>query len=101
MAGSFRHLVAEDGSFTMDLIENLGDANEALEECYDMILWLAKEYAAEMRQQYSLDTTTSEVIADAWAFGHLADRRPDWNVLMFEAAARSYWNNKRGRPGQA
>lgn len=37
MAGSLNHIVAEDGSFTMDLIESMGDAHEALEECHAII----------------------------------------------------------------
>ena len=37
MAGSYKMLVDEDGRFTMDLIENLGDAAEALEECVTII----------------------------------------------------------------
>lgn len=37
MAGSYAHLVAEDGAFQFDLIENLGDAHEACEECFDII----------------------------------------------------------------
>ncbi len=37
MAGSYNHLVAEDGSFSMELIENMGDAHEALEECFEII----------------------------------------------------------------
>lgn len=37
MAGSLSHIIAEDGSFTMNLIENMGDAHEALEECHQII----------------------------------------------------------------
>ena len=41
MAGSFNHIVdSETGEFTMELIENLGDAHEALEECYHIIKYL-------------------------------------------------------------
>lgn len=40
MAGSLNHIVADDGGFTMDLIENLGDAHEALEECHQFIAYL-------------------------------------------------------------
>ena len=40
MAGSLNHIVAEDGSFSFDLIENLGDAYEALEECHQIIAFL-------------------------------------------------------------
>ena len=35
MAGSLSHIIEDKtGEFTMDYIENLGDAEEALEECY-------------------------------------------------------------------
>ncbi len=37
MAGSLNHIIDEDGTFQMDLIENLGDAHEALEECFHVI----------------------------------------------------------------
>lgn len=37
MAGSLFHIVAEDGSFRMGSIENLGDAHEALDECFKII----------------------------------------------------------------
>ena len=42
MAGSLSHIIAEDGSFRMDLIENLGDAHEALSECFHLILMLSE-----------------------------------------------------------
>lgn len=96
MAGSFRHLVGEDGGFTMDLIENLGDANEALEECYDMILWLAKVVLAR-DSDYN---DPNEVIADAWAWGYLADRRPDLDTGRLKDMASDYWDDEHGRPGQ-
>lgn len=38
MAGSLCHIVDDEtGEFTMDNIDNLGDAHEALEECYYII----------------------------------------------------------------
>lgn len=43
MAGSLSMIVDSDtGKFTMDLIENLGDAAEALEECFEIIYELSK-----------------------------------------------------------
>ena len=42
MAGSLNHIIAEDATFTMDLIDGLGDAQEALEECFTLILELSK-----------------------------------------------------------
>ena len=41
MAGSFNHLVGKDDALQLDLIENLGDAAEAFEECYQLIFYLA------------------------------------------------------------
>jgi hypothetical protein len=49
MAGSLNHITQEDGSFTMDLIENLGDAHEALEECHRVIAYLLTGWGAEQR----------------------------------------------------
>ena len=37
MAGSLRHIIDHKGRFTTDGIENLGDATEALEECFFII----------------------------------------------------------------
>ena len=41
MAGSFEMLIAQGGSFQMDLIENMGDAHEALEDCFNLIAELS------------------------------------------------------------
>lgn len=41
MAGSLNHIIDTDGTFTMELIDNLGDAHEALEECYAIIVELS------------------------------------------------------------
>lgn len=41
MAGSLNHIIGADGRFTMDSIENLGDAYEALEECFNLIYTLS------------------------------------------------------------
>lgn len=40
MAGSYNHLVNDDGHFTFDLIENMGDAREALAQCFFLIHYL-------------------------------------------------------------
>lgn len=56
MAGSYSHITNEDGSFRgIDLIDNMGDAYEALEECYGMIQWLgrgSKQDIAEAEKHY-------------------------------------------------
>lgn len=41
MAGSLNHIIGNDGTFMMAFIENLGDAHEALEECFHIIRVLA------------------------------------------------------------
>lgn len=42
MAGSLNHIVDDEtGKFTMENIENLGDAQEALEECHEIICTLS------------------------------------------------------------
>ncbi|KKN96754.1 hypothetical protein LCGC14_0163980 [marine sediment metagenome] len=45
MAGSFASIVDDRGRFRMDLIENLGDAEEALRECFHIIRALAESAA--------------------------------------------------------
>jgi hypothetical protein len=50
MAGSYNHLLDEQGRFHMDLIENLGDAHEALEECFGMIQVLTGGDTAAIEQ---------------------------------------------------
>ncbi len=47
MAGSWDHIVTKSGKFQgTRLIDDLGDAYEALEECYGMIQWLADQAEA-------------------------------------------------------
>jgi len=51
MAGSYNHIVTDDGNLISNeefpnMIENLGDAYEAIEEMYGMIWWLANLPAA-------------------------------------------------------
>lgn len=65
MAGSYKHIVNSKNEFLgIDLIDNLGDAHEALEECYKMICILAdgdlskifeahKAYVAEFNPEYA------------------------------------------------
>ena len=48
MAGSLNHIIADDGSFTMRFIDDLGDAQEALEQCHQII-------AALLNQQPGLE----------------------------------------------
>jgi hypothetical protein len=46
MAGSWQHMTTKNGRLLsnerfVQMIENLGDAYEAAEECYGMVQWLA------------------------------------------------------------
>ena len=56
MAGSWGHIVADDGRFRgTELIENLGDAYEALEECYGIVMVLSggdQEQIADAARRY-------------------------------------------------
>lgn len=76
MAGSYRHITNDNNEFTgIDLIENLGDAHGALEECYEIIQILAKgkrekkkkkifeayrETVARANPEYAADMTNKE-----------------------------------------
>lgn len=51
MAGSYGHVVADDGQLLgnedfVEMVGNLGDAFETVEEMYGMIWWLADRLAA-------------------------------------------------------
>ena len=66
MAGSFRHITNPDGSFCgIDHIENLGDAYEALEECFYMIEFLT--------------TGDKQKIFEAWRDGYFKKFCPPQN----------------------
>ena len=64
MAGSWNHLVDEAGRLDLGsgLIENLGDAAEALEQCYDMVQRLADRLAE------ALGTERGALISEAAEF---------------------------------
>lgn len=61
MAGSYNHCIAKDGQLLLprqftDMIENLGDAFEAIEEFYGMVWYLAEGDASRVeaaRQRYT------------------------------------------------
>lgn len=64
MAGSYRHVVNDKGEFRgTDLIDNLGDAYEALEEMYDMIQHLT---GGDRQKMF-----------EAWRDGHIRKRLPN------------------------
>jgi len=61
MAGSYRHITDHNNNFIgIDLIDNLGDAHEALEECYHIIKNLSgdkyRDRIFEAWKKYILDT---------------------------------------------
>jgi hypothetical protein len=50
MAGSWQHITTRTGRFAGTdyyggQVENLGDAQEAFEECFGMVWWLAQQLA--------------------------------------------------------
>jgi len=42
MSGGLAHIIGEDGKFTMDLLENMGDVQEAFDECLAVIVALSE-----------------------------------------------------------
>jgi hypothetical protein len=81
MAGSFRHVVDRDGTFRgTDLLDHLGDAHEALEEMYDMILYLTGG--------------DKQKIYEAWREGHARKRIPPGNMsLPWVASFQGFWKH--------
>ena len=70
MAGSYRHCVNADSKFIgIDLIDNLGDAHEALEEMYDMI-----EYLSDLNADLMRPGDAKARIHEAWLNGHIKKR---------------------------
>jgi hypothetical protein len=70
MAGSYNHIVKKpSGKFQgVELLDNLGDAWEALEECFGMIWYLADgdaEKVEEARQNYKAGLERSSGVVDA------------------------------------
>lgn len=76
MAGSYRMIINEDGGFCgTDLIEGLGDAYEALEECYEMIQYLT---GGDKRKIY-----------EAWLGGYFKKHCPLENLPL--ATYERFW----------
>ena len=86
MAGSYRNVVDCKNRFRCDLpsatgyvgedllLDDLGDAYEAIEEMYDMIEWLS---GGDKMRVYA-----------AWREGHLAKRKPGATGMGFN----DYWD---------
>ena len=76
MAGSYRHITNSDGSFRgVELLDHLGDALEALEECYEMINYLTGGDRIK--------------IYEAWRNGYLIKHYPKGNPGTCE----EYWDD--------
>jgi hypothetical protein len=70
VGGSWDHITDDQGRFTgTALIDNLGDAYEALQQCYGMIQYLAQEiaedWAAEQPDAEQIAVERADVIEDA------------------------------------
>jgi hypothetical protein len=64
MAGSWQHMTTKSGKFRDNesfcgMIENLGDAYEAAQECYGMVQYMAEAIARET------NASRADVIRDA------------------------------------
>lgn len=81
MAGSYLHVTGPDLSFIgTDLIDNLGDAYEALEECHAMITYLTGNDRSK--------------IHEAWLEGYFKKNYPPSNLDM--ATFDRFWSNHSG-----
>ena len=75
MAGSYRHITNKNNRFIgTSLLDNLGDAHEALEECYMMILHLTGG--------------DKKKIFEAWRDGY---HQPACNRLADPGTEEEYW----------
>ena len=69
MAGSLNHIVSEDGHFQMGLIENMGDAHEALHECFEVIRTLTdgnKDEVNKACQSLGFPTIKADMVPSDW-----------------------------------
>jgi hypothetical protein len=78
MAGSWGHITTKAGKFQgTRLIDNLGDAYEALEECFGMVQWLASRLEARSnvhdRNEWIGEATAH--YQDGLAIGGQAEKR--------------------------
>ena len=66
MAGSYKHTVNDDGTFRgVDLLDHLGDADEALEELYGMVRYLADQLAQQYAGDAQREAETVDLVEEA------------------------------------
>jgi hypothetical protein len=88
MAGSYRHVTDSQGAFTgLDLIDNLGDAYEAIEEMHLMIGWLASRLNPDDPRR---------AIHEAWREGYLRPRAPGNAARENLAGFDTFWDRNDG-----
>lgn len=74
MAGSFRHIVEDDGSLVsqerlIGMLDTVGDVYETIEEMYGMIWWLADTLDKTIPSMFG-ETNSSMIIEQARLMSH-------------------------------
>lgn len=64
MARSFRHIVGDDGKFTIELINDMGDAYGALRECFNIIALLTDGHTAAVCSKLAYQAPRSRMICE-------------------------------------
>ena len=83
MAGSYQHIVDSNNAFQgTDLLDHLGDAHDALEECWHMIRWLT---GGDRRK-----------IHEAWLEGYARPNLPPEN--MYLCTFEQWWGKDEEEP---
>ena len=94
MAGSYKHCVADDGSFWFDLIENMGDAHEACEDMFNIIkaankrvarMKAARRELTEARAEIARLKAAIEQVRELAASAELIDGGVTFRELVLEA----------------
>ena len=67
MAGSYKHVTNDDGSFMgVELLDDVGDAHEALDQMHFMIGWLAKVVSSAWKSRFPTPKGAIAVAEEAW-----------------------------------
>jgi len=89
VAGSYRHVTNSDGSYRgIDLLDNLGDASEAIEEMWQMIAYLSKEFA----ELDDIEPDQRHLIHEAWRYG--VERPPENTANESICGFDSFWDDE-------